>query len=363
MIQTLKALKIRPINRISPSQCYSAFNCPYKLVLANSFGFDPILPMNSNAHFGNIMHKMIELISKGVIIDEQSFSDNWRDLINKKENELKNKGLSNLTPLKYFVTDFALKKNQLRNILQSKKDKIDKGQRKTTSSYYPEMKLTNLDNTITGIADLVIKNGNSVIIIDFKTGNIYTDSIDEYGSIERIIKREYETQLKLYAHLYYLMHGVYPSSLFLVTLDNDFIDIPFTKKDCESIYQEAVAFLSTINNFIKNDQFDGIAKPSEENCKYCAYRPACIYFSSWLITNYQQVNDLTGILKSVTLFNNNSLGLQLQVDSNEILISELPGGQKQGFENLLNKKVTLYNVRKSKQSLNATANNFTIVYE
>lgn len=363
MIQKLRAYTLRRLNRISPSQYYSALSCPYKLVLANSFSFEPLLPINANAHLGSIMHKMIELISNGTITDEQSFSENWRNLINRKENELKGKGLLNIVPLKYFVTDFALKKNQLRNILQSKKDKIDRRSKNAIKHYHPEKRLTNPDNTIAGIADLVITNEDSATIIDFKTGKIYTEDIDEYGAIERIVKKEYEFQLKLYAQLYFLMYGTYPTSLFLVTLENDFVEIPFTRNECQDTYQQAVSFLSTTNNLIKTGQLELLAKPAEENCKYCLYRPACTYYSNWLESNFQLVNDLTGTLKSVIFFNNGSLGLQLEADNKQILINGLQGAFKNDFERALNKKIKIYNVRKNKQSINATATNSTITYE
>ncbi len=363
MIQQLKSYTIRSLYHISPSQYYSALNCPYKLVLANSFGYNPLLPINANAYFGSVIHKMIELISRRVIVDEESFTKNWQDLIIKKEIELKNKGLANIVPLKYFVTDFALKKNQLRNILQNKQSKVDGGSKTSTSSYYPEKKLANQDNSITGIADLIVKNDTFVNIVDFKTGKIYTDSIDEYGNIEQTIKKEYEFQLKLYAYLYFIMYGSYPTSLFLVTLEDIFIEIPFTESECEKIYNEAILFLSTTNSYINSGRFETIARPSKENCQYCAYRPACNYYSNWLVLNQNQVNDLTGVLTKVNLFNNDSMGLQLQMGNDTVLINDITSSSKEEFENLLNKKITLYNVRKNKQSLNATANHFTIAYE
>ncbi len=363
MIQKLKKCEIVTLDRISPSQYYSALNCPFKLVLARSFGYESLLPMNANAHFGSIAHKMIELISKGIIVDEQSFSENWVDLISKKEDELKGKGLSSIVPLKYFVTDFALKKNQLKNILQKKMDKINYSQKIVQSKYQPEKRLENSDKSITGIADLIIVNDTGTTILDFKTGRVYSEAIDECGNIGQIIKKEYDFQLKLYAHLYFLMNGEYPTALFLVTLSNDFINLPFSHKECEKIYSEAMSFLSTTNTFVIKKEFESIAKPSIENCKYCSYRPACSFYSEWLATNFQHVNDLIGIVKKVTLFQNHSLGLQLLVNDKEVLINELPSNLKDKFEDLMNKNVILYNLKKTKQSFNATANNFTIVYE
>ncbi len=362
MIKKLREYKINPLNRISPSQYYSALNCPYKLVLANAFNFDPLLPMNANAHFGSIAHKMIELISRGVIIDDKSFSEKWVVLINQKEEELKSKGLSRIVPLKYFVTDFGLKKNQIKNILQRKKEKIDTNQKSSANNYYPEKKLENSDKSITGIADLIIENNIDVTILDFKTGKIFTDAIDEFGDSIQVIKKEYDFQLKLYAHLYFIMNGRYPNKLYLVSLENDFIDVPFTKEDSENIYKEAIIFLSKTNTSIRDEEFESIAKPSKVNCKYCSYRPACIYYSNWLKTNFENVNDLAGVLEKVTLFDNNTLGLKLKIQDKQVLINGLPSELGKDFENLITKKITVYNLKKTKQSLNATTNNFTIIY-
>ncbi len=363
MIQKLSDHKIKNLNRISPSQYHSAISCPYKLVLANSYGYQSLLPLNANAHFGSIIHKMIELISKGVINDEQTFSENWIDLISKKEEELEGNGLSSITPLKYFVSDFALKKNQIKNILKKRQDKINRSSKMSSSKFYPEKRLENSDKSISGIADLIIENISGTTILDFKTGKIYSDTIDECGIIEQVVKKEYEVQLKLYAHLYFLMNGKYPKALFIVTLTNDFIEVEFENSDCEIIYSEALNFLVTTNSFITKDDMKSIAKPSMENCKYCSYRPACGFYSNWLTTNFETVNDLFGTIEKVNPFNNNTVGLQISTNNRQVLINGLPAEDKNKFEFLIGKNVILYNLKKTKQSLNATANNFTAIYE
>ena len=362
MILKLNENKLKLLNSISPSQYYSATSCPYKLVLGNSYGYQPLLPLNANAHFGTIIHKMIELISKGIINNEQIFNENWIDLINKKENELGNKGLVNITPLKYFVTDFALKKNQIKTILLKKQEKINISPKSSSSKFYSEKRLENLDRSIVGFADLIIENDFGTSILDFKTGKIYCDTIDESGITEQTIKKEYEVQLKLYAHLYFLMNGKYPMALYLVTLSHNFIEVKFENSDCEKIYTEVLQFLANTNSFITLNDLSAIAHPSVENCKYCYYRPACNFYADWLTTNFETVNDLFGTIEKVNQFNNNTLGLQLLINDKKILINGLSIEGKNEFESFIGKKVVLYNLKKTKQSLNATANNFTVVY-
>jgi RecB family exonuclease len=359
----MKVFEIQALKRISPSQYYSALNCPYKIVLASSLAYESLLPMNANAYFGSVIHKMLELISKRIVFDETSFTEHWTHLISNKEDELRKMGLSGIIPLKYSVDAFALKKNQLKGILRRRLDRFIPDKRPTKIYYQPEKRLENSDKTIGGIADLIIENDSEISILDFKTGKIYNDAIDESGNVERVIKAEYEFQLKLYAHLYFLMKGIYPTALFLVTLINDFVELPFEKQDCERIYLEALDFLSRTNQFIQEEAFESIAKPSELNCKYCAYRPACKFYTEWLRSNSEVTNDLSGLLQNVAAFNNETMGLQLTVNNAQVLVNGFTSGLKKDFDRLVGKNITIYNIRKIKHSLNASATNYTVTYE
>jgi CRISPR/Cas system-associated exonuclease Cas4 (RecB family) len=363
MIKRLIIPKLIQLNSISPSQYYSALSCPYKIVLANSFGYKSLLPLNANAYFGSIIHKMIELISKGVICDDQTFTENWTNLLTLKETELKEKGITNILPLKYFVTDFALKKNQIRNIFYKKQEKLNHSQKFTKNKFFTEKRLENSDKSIIGFVDLIIENDLGTTILDFKSGKVYENEIEESGVAEQLIKKEYEVQLKLYAHLYYLMTNKYPNALFIITLSNDYIEVKFKNIDCENIYLEALNFLTTINSFIAKNEINAIANPSVLNCKYCSYRPACKFYLIWLSNNFETVNDIYGTVDKVNQFNNNTIGLQLYLNDKRFLINGFTNESKINFEKLIGKNILIFNLKKTKLSLNATANNFTIVYE
>lgn len=363
MIQKLGTYQIRPLSSLSPSQYHSAIGCPYKLVLANAFGRQVLLPANANAHFGSVIHKMMELISKGEIDSEQVFIETWAYLINKKETELTDKGFTHITPLKYFVTDFGLKKNQVRAVLQKRLERINLSPKSSQHKPYPEIKLENPDKTIRGVADLVIEDDFGATIFDFKTGRIYSDAVDESGVLEPVIKKEYEIQLKLYAHLYFLMNRKYPRALFLVTLSNSFLEVKFNETECTGIYSEALKFFENTNSLIRINNLDDLGKPSVDNCKFCSHRPACKFYANWLMSNFESVNDIFGTITKVNQFNNGTLGLQLQMNDKQILINGMSSNMKDDFEALVGKNVVLYNLRKNKQSLNATANNFTVIYE
>jgi hypothetical protein len=75
------------------------------------------------------------------------------------------------------------------------------------------------------------------------------------------------------------------------------------------------------------------------------------------------VNDLFGTIEKVNQFSNDTLGLQLQTEDKQVLINGLPMEKKKDFESLIGKNVILYNLKKTRQSLNATAINSTVIYE
>ena len=60
-------INFKEVKRISSSQFYSMKNCAYKSLLAEAFDRKPLLPLSPNAYFGTVLHKMLELIAKGIV--------------------------------------------------------------------------------------------------------------------------------------------------------------------------------------------------------------------------------------------------------------------------------------------------------
>ena len=75
MININGNIDFKEIKRISPSQFYSMKNCAYKSLLAEAFEKKPLLPISPNAYFGTLLHRMLELIIKGSITNEDEFDE------------------------------------------------------------------------------------------------------------------------------------------------------------------------------------------------------------------------------------------------------------------------------------------------
>ena len=263
----------KKISRISPSQFYSMNNCAYKSLLAEAFGKKPLLPVSPNAYFGTVLHRMLELIVKGVIKNETDFNIMFDEQVKFQEENLKQQGYDFFVPLQKNVKDFGMRKILLKKHLRNASEKPAAS---SGVKFHSEKWFESEDKLIAGKIDLVIEEAQETEIIDFKTGAITQDALDDDGEIFSEIKKEYKEQLKLYAYLYFETEGKFPTQLSLVDLAKQKFTVDFSQSECNAIFEEAKELLKVTNESISKEKF--AANPSEANCKYCLYRPACSFF-------------------------------------------------------------------------------------
>ena len=77
-------------------------NCAYKSLLAEAFDKKPLLPISPNAYFGTVLHKMLELIAKGILKSEDEFNAEFDKQVKALEDDLQEKGFGFFVPLKMF---------------------------------------------------------------------------------------------------------------------------------------------------------------------------------------------------------------------------------------------------------------------
>lgn len=347
----------RKINRISPSQFYSMKNCAYKSLLAEAFEKKPLLPVSPNAYFGTVLHKMLELIVKGVIRNEEDFNKAFDEQVKLQEENLKKQGYNFFVPLQKNVKDFGMKKILLKKHLRNISE------RPTTPSgvkYSSEKWFESKDKFIAGKIDLDIEVEQEVEIIDFKTGAITQDVLDDDGGIFSDIKEEYKEQLKLYAYLYFETNGKFPTQLSIVDLTKQKFTIDFTESECNIIFEEAKELLNATNESISSEKF--AANQSEANCKYCLYRPACSFFLKHLETDYS-FNDVSGSIINVVKYQNGNVSVFLESGESKITVTSFPIEQYNELNNSRNKQISVFYLRKEATEFVYSATKTTIVYE
>lgn len=350
-------IEFKKINRISPSQFNSMKNCAYKSLLAEAFGKKPLLPVSPNAYLGIVLHKMMELILNGTVRSEEEFNMMFDEQVKSVEENLQRQGFDFFIPLQKNVKDFGMKKILLKKHLRSLSE-----QPSITNSvkYHSEKWFESNDKLIAGRIDLVVEAGEEVEIIDFKTGAISKDVLDDAGEIFSEVKEEYKDQLKLYAYLYYENTGWFPTALSLVDLAKQKFSVPFSQSECNSIFNEAKKLLHTTNESIEKGTF--AANPTEANCKYCLYRPACSFFLKQLETDYS-FNDVAGSVINVVKYQNGNVSVFLQREERQFTVISFPSEKYDELYERKSKQISIYNLRKESTEFVFSATKTTMFYE
>jgi CRISPR/Cas system-associated exonuclease Cas4 (RecB family) len=283
---------------------------------------------------------MLEMISKGLIRNEQSLNDNFDEQINIMEEDLIQQGFAFFVPLQINVKDFGLKKILLKKHLRSPQNQSTVIK---NTNFFTEKWYESKDGLIGGKIDLVIERERETEIIDFKTGAITQDVLDDSGEIFSEIKDEYKDQLKLYARLYFENTGKFPLNLSLIDLAKQKFTISFSHDECDYIYKEAKNLLIKVNDSVGTQTF--IANPTELNCRYCLYRPACCFFHSELASGLP-VNDAIGLVANVKRYQNGNVSVFLENASQKVSVTGLPGEMYEVLNVHKGKQISVYNLRK-----------------
>ena len=350
-------INYKTIQTISPSQFYSMKNCAYKSILAEAMNKKPLLPVSANAYYGTVLHKMLELISKGAIRNEDDFNTTFQEQIKLMEEKLVKDGYNFFVPLQKKVKDFIMKKILLKDHLRNVSERPA---RAGNTKFHSERWFESKDKLIGGKIDLVIEAEHETEILDFKTGAITQDILDDDGEVNSEVKAEYKEQLKLYAYLYFENTGRFPTQLSLVDLAKQKFTVDFSENECNAIFEEAKSLLKSLNNCVDKGTFT--ANPTEANCKYCLYRPACSFYLKHIEID-NSFNDVSGSVQNVVKFQNGNVSVYLESGGKTFTVSNFPSEKFDELNNSRNKKLYVFNLKKEHRDFCYSALKTTLVYE
>jgi CRISPR/Cas system-associated exonuclease Cas4 (RecB family) len=357
MIFKIGEINFKEIKRISPSQFFSMKNCAYKSILAEAFDKKPLLPLSANAYFGTVLHSILELISKGIIKNEDELNIEFDEKVKNLEISLQNNGYGFLVPLKLNLRNFGLKKILLKKHLRIiSQQTLFFGRTK----YYSEKWFESQDKMIGGKVDLVIENESQIEILDFKTGAITDDYLDDKGEIYSDVKNEYKEQLKLYAYLYFESTNKLPTILSLVDLAKQKFSVEFSEFECKMLFEEAKNLLMLTNSCIRKMSFS--ANPNKENCGYCLYRPACSFYNTRLEIDFS-FQDIIGEIEDVKKFLNGKVSLIVKLGTKHITIRNFKSNDFDTLYNYMNKRLKFYNLKIEVKESIYSVSNTTMIYE
>ncbi|MEW6697997.1 MAG: PD-(D/E)XK nuclease family protein [Bacillota bacterium] len=356
----IPSMPLKPLERISPSRYLSMRNCVLREVWAANSQVPALLPTHPSARVGSVIHKLLELAGQGLINDEQTMQEYWRQQIFQVENQMSDNWLErHMVPLSKNTRNFQVKQQlyflMIRNLLGHRSQQVS-----SHSSKY-EVWVETKDKKVAGRVDAIRCIPEGVQIIDYKSG-----SVTEQDSGSDIVKQDYQQQLKLYAAIYQEAHGTWPVKLTVVGLDQYEYDIKFDIEECRELLNTAKIELDLVNSqVLQGIPQDGMAKPSPEACKYCIYRPGCNRY--WQVRQVRQDTDawpidIYGVVKDKKLLGNGLYSLRLNSRHGEINIRGLDLNRNRYLQDETLMGIRFYNLSKDKVPGYFYANMYTIGY-
>lgn len=340
---TVPNMPLKPLARISPSRYLSMQNCTLREVWTANPEVPKLLPISPAAKVGIVAHKILELVGRGVIKDENMMSEHWEKEILSVEQLMKNNLLErHLVPLAKSTRNYEVKRqlcfHMAKKLFGYRHFQIQHQGVKTEYELWVETD----DKKIGAKIDVVRHNQDGIQIIDYKTGAVIdTNFQDAY------VKKEYQQQLKLYAVIYQSARNVWPVRLTVIDPNQQDYDIQFTRSECLTLLQRAKEFLKSINGkILEKVSASELAQPSPDTCKYCRYRPGCTKYWSHRNDTSNWPTDCYGIIKDKFLLGNGNYRIVLGFDNNEISIRGLSKERFPFLEDVGVKKIILCNLTK-----------------
>ena len=287
----------------------------------------PLIPQSPRAALGTGIHKMFERAAgdSSFSFSEANISDAWASAVKEVEEFLSQSPyMEGMLPLSRSVPNIGLMRSRtILRLLESGESAVPRPvpPSKGAQKRFPG-KLVNRTETVVGIPDRIEFRPSGITIIDFKTG-VASDVTGPFWE-------DYQIQLRLYAALYEIKSGRWPSRLEVHGLDGSAHEISFTPSECKALMSDAEALASTLGAATSALAGDSAAQmraasPSREACRYCPFRPGCpayVKAAFWDRPIYE--NDVAGRLLAWKTFGNGELLLELESNSEKVRIRNLP---------------------------------------
>lgn len=237
--------------------------CKYQHLLSHTRTVDKgaTLPNTKKAITGTVVHSLFEKRTKGEIPDEDTFERIWEEELKKQEDQIKQTyGLKN-----YSIDDYDKMYSAMATAMKMPQFGISSKQNDKGTATGPNVIVEKLykTSTLCGKIDKIEKNGDNIIIADFKSGDIKDDN----GNI----KKAYIVQLNLYAHMYYCQEGEKATELQIIDIDGNIHKVSIWD-DIE--LQKNLAFVKDVIDELNSGKGIQLASPSEK-CANCNERMKC----------------------------------------------------------------------------------------
>lgn len=222
-------------------------------------------PVSYKNYIGTIIHKVFELVNKGVLSPSRSeLKEFWKSEIACQEQRIATDfpTLTNLSIADYNAMFETIKVAERMRPFSSSESGV------SSSIIHPNEHKVKISGLLKGSIDRVDSlSDGSYRIVDYKTGKVF----EEDGSI----KEDYVSQLNLYAYLLEEQDKVRVSELAIMDKNGTYIPVPYFPELKSETFEKVKALLDSINAAIDAGQLDVLCAPSENSCRFCAVAHLC----------------------------------------------------------------------------------------
>ena len=276
-------------DRISPSQAEIARKCPLRFVLDKSIREEELpMPSGSGARYaGSVFHGVIEAARRGRVGDPPELSRLeaiWRRLLKEAEEDARRNGDESWLPLEESVRSLERTRLWCMRLAMQQRARRRSGEGASQTEAWLEAD----DGLIAGKPDAIDDEGGSLILRDFKTGEV----IDPSG----VVKREYAVQMLLYAALFRESRGQWPDELHVVDKSGRSHRVEIIQREASDELASAKSLLLGLQGKleapagIEDDALVDLAEPEGGVCGTCRGRPFCSRYLQKLSENGEIVH-------------------------------------------------------------------------
>lgn len=262
--------RIRRRDSVSPSGASLLLGCALRLGYNSEPDAGKRAGGSSAAWLGTICHEVLEAAARGGLPEadspgwDTSIETVWQEAVQRQIEELEpSLGPQQPETWPYYARRKAATKRVARRV------RAELSVPGVVA--VAEEPLETADRTIRGRPDLVIRAPEHEVR-DYKTGSLVDPQTGD-------TKKEYVTQLLLYAVLEHAATGKWPSKGRLVPLQGVEVEVPLGAERASAVEAEARSALDRYNEFAEaGGDPAGLASPAPANCRYCDHAPECPAF-------------------------------------------------------------------------------------
>ena len=265
---------IKSVETISPSIVNSFNICPKKAAYFLDSKFSELLKGSTSSSLGKIAHFVLadsnNLQSQPNSIERQDwFNENWKKYEDQEFLSLQNDWNNSEVPKPMSWNKYHAVKSSVKYKVLEKNSRfigagnVEKSDQTRVKFPISEKYLVNKNLGLKGKPDLIDKHNGVISIIDYKTGFLTEDTLEDYSRQLHLYVILVEEELKLEIEKLYIF-------------GNTVEEIELVRSRLPSLQKEIFRILDNL----KQNKFQ--AKPSLENCKFCSFKVYCEDF--WKIS-------------------------------------------------------------------------------